>query len=114
VNKQKVETQTVQSYVRNISPNKHEANEVDNKVALVTVTSIALLSAIVFWQVTVPATLFIGAAYGVKTVITSNPRQTVIEAVVAPQNVSEAPKVKRHYAPRITVNNYQTGKSVRV
>lgn len=67
--------------------------------------------AIVFAQVTIVVGLSVGAVYGLKTVLATNPRQTVVEAVTQAPEASEKPK--RHYQKRIKVNVFD-GKSVRV
>ena len=71
-----------------------------------------ILFALVYIQTTIVLGLFLGAAYGVKTLAAQNLRSTAIEAVTAPQNVPQD-KPKRSYKHRLTVNHFQT-KSVRI
>jgi len=70
--------------------------------------SVLILTLIVLWQLLLPIALVsTGAIYGVKTVLASTARSTVIEAVTAPLD-----KPKRTYNKRIVpvINHYQLGK----
>jgi len=105
--------QTVKSYVRRNKYQPNETESTDNTIGMVIGAALIILFAIVYIQATIGVSLLIGAAYGVKTIAAQNLRQPVTEAVTQPQEVSQAPKVKRHYSSRIKVNHFQ-GKSVRV
>lgn len=105
-----MEQTVVQSYVRNKNQQIQSENT-NNAVGYLVGGSVLALTLIVFWQVLLPVALVsTGAVYGVKVALSSTARSEITEAVTPPLN---APKAKRHYAPRLTVNNYQS-KTVRV
>lgn len=99
-----METQIVQSYVRN--KHRHvEPDQSQNGIVYLVGGSTIILIAIVYWYITLPIGLAAGAVYGVKTIM----EQPAPVVEVIPEPV----KPKRSYNKRIKVNHYQLG-SVKV
>lgn len=103
------QTQIVRSYVRGGHLDKQEVNEHDNTVNILTARIVVIALVVILWQVTVPALLFVGAAYGVKVLAWQPAPQKTVEAVTQPVE-----KPKRHYEHRLKVTMYDTGKVIRV
>lgn len=103
----------VKSYVRHKQSEVVEETTEPPTLALIMLGAIGVLLAVVYIQLALGVGLVLGAAYGVKTIISNNPRTQVVEAVTEPVNASEA-KPKRHYAKRLTVNMYDTGKTIKI
>jgi len=101
-----MEQTVVSSYVRR---GKVKQPEQSNGVAYVIGAAIVILLAIIYWYITLPLGLSLGAAYGVKTIVVKNMPSRVVEA---PTPVVDKPK--RHYEKRIAVHHFQTNKVVRV
>jgi hypothetical protein len=99
----------VSSYVRGVHLDEQEVNEHDNTVNIMTARIVVIALAVILWKVTVPALMFVGAAYGVKVLAWQPAPQKTVEAVTEPVD-----KPKRHYEHRLKVTHYETGKTVRV